>query len=408
MKKHIVILLPFLAVTLAGCSLPTQPPTDTAAPADTTQPTPPQGFSQQIEKGSVWKSNDGGKTFVVKSTVNEQSIIEKADVLSMAFHPTKPGSLVIGSVDNGIFKTDNGGETWTPIVFPPKRIYSFILDRRDPDNRMFASGVVDNTAKIFRSDDGGANWNAIYTEPGLKNVISSLAQDPRNPDVLYAGTSTGTLVKSTDAGETWRNMSGASKGNVVISEIGFDAQDPGVVYLLLFNKEVRLSKDGGETWVDFEKERTAESDALQKQSQALRQKGNTAEAAKIDAQIAARTSTGNGGSIPNQVLSLTTDPSRTGVLYAGTPSGLYRSTDFGKYWEQLNIIESAKKFPIRAVAVDPKNPSNIVFSSGNVLYRSGDSGATWTVTPLSTDRTPYVIAYDPLDSKYMFLGLRKF
>ncbi|NTW14002.1 MAG: hypothetical protein HGA31_03150 [Candidatus Moranbacteria bacterium] len=402
MKRIIYLSLPALAVLLSGCGSVSQPAAQSVV-ENVLQP--PQGFSQQVQKGSIWKSADEGRSFSVKSTVNEQSLIEKADILTIAFHPTKPGTIVVGSAENGIFRTENGGDSWAPIEFPPQRIYSFILDRRDPDNRMFASGIIDNRGKIFRSDDGGANWMPIYTEPGVKTVISSLAQDPRNPDVLYAGTSAGTLVKSIDAGATWTNIGNSVDG--VISEIYFDPTDSRKVYLLNFKKSIRFTQDGGTTWVDWDAQKAAEIKELNAKSSALQKAGNTAEAARVRASASDLQAKSRQNPIANKVLSLVTDGSKSGTIYAGTPSGLFRSTDYGKNWVQLNIIESAMKFPIRAIAVNPKNSNEIVFVSGNAFYRSEDAGSSWAVIPLATDRPPAVIEFDPFDSRFMFLGLRK-
>ena len=74
----------------------------------------------------------------------------------------------------------------------------------------------------------------------------------------------------------------------------------------------------------------------------------------------------------------------------------------------MNIIESAKKFSIRSIAVNPKNSKEIVFVAGRAFYKSIDEGATWSVTGLDVDRDAFFVSYDPFDPKYLFLGLRSF
>jgi len=384
MKRFFLFLVPMFSLALAGCSSDSGNASD--AEPGIVERFIPQGFTQKVEKGSIWKSEDGGRSFFVQSTVNEQSRIEKADILDFEFHPTRPEVVIATSIDHGIFKTENGGDTWVPIEFPPKRIYSFILDRRDPDRRMFASGVIENRGRIFRSDDEGANWIPIYTEPGTGTVVASLAQDPGNPDILYAGTSAGTLIKSIDAGGTWRNIGDSVDG--IISKILFDAGDPNTVYLLLFGKEMRLSRDGGETWIDWDEERRKELDGLDGDAAtAFRERERENEP-------------------PQGMVALLADPSRSGTLYAAGKTGFYRSTDSGKFWDRLDIIESAEKFTVRSIAVDPKRPETVIFVAGQALYRSEDGGATWSVSPLSTDRPPALIEFDPFDSSFLFLGLR--
>jgi photosystem II stability/assembly factor-like uncharacterized protein len=399
--------VPVLALTLSGCGGSDSSSTvEEADEPNIIERMVPQGFSQQTEKGSIWKSEDGGRSFSVRSTVDEKNRIEKADILDFEFHPTKPKTIIASTAEHGIFKTEDGGESWIPIEFPPKRIYSFILDRRDPDRRMFASGVIENRGRIFRSDDEGANWTPIYVEPGTGTTIASLAQDPRNPDILYAGTSKGTLVKSADAGATWKNIGETLEG--VISRIFFDVTDPNAVFLLLFNDEMKFSRDGGESWVDWDEEKRDEVSAIQDEASRLLRDGRVSEAnAKREAADALRKQNQENDA-PRNILALLPDPSRSGVLYAGSKSGLYRSSDFGKFWEKLDIIESAEEFAIRSIAVNPKNFSEIVFVSGKAFYRSEDGGLTWSVIPLSTDRPPAQIEYDPFDSRFLFLGLREF
>jgi photosystem II stability/assembly factor-like uncharacterized protein len=112
--------------------------------------------------------------------------------------------------------------------------------------------------------------------------------------------------------------------------------------------------------------------------------------------------------MPSGIVSIAPDPAVSGTLYAGTNAGLFRSTDYGKYWYELNIIESAKQFPIRSIAVNPKNPKEVVFVSGKAFYKSTNGGETWAITSLSVDRDASFVAYDPFDPKYLLIGLRKF
>jgi hypothetical protein len=215
-----------------------------------------------------------------------------------------------------------------------------------------------------------------------------LAQDPWNADVIFAGTSAGTLLKSFDAGETWRNLGGKTEYGI-ISNIIFDAKRRDSVSFLSFNRSMYHSFDGGNTWIDWKELKAQEARAL-----AL--KGKVADQKEANATQA-----------PGQMLTLVADPSRSGVLYTGTSdSGVYRSTDDGKNWAKLNIIESAEKFPIRSIAIDPKDPKNIIFVAGKTFYHSTNEGVTWSVTALNSDRSASVVAYDPFDSRFIFVGLR--
>lgn len=364
------LLLVGLSVMLSGCTI--QLPFNVGAVPG--QDDPDSVFGKKKQAASIWKSTDGGKEFSVKSRVDEKQTITKADVLSLSFHPNDSKIIYISTIDHGIFKTTDAGEYWEQIVFPPKKIYSFILDKSRPDERMFASGSISGQGKIFRTEDGGDNWEVVYTEPGNQVVITILAQHPRDTNVLFAGTSAGTVVKSTDGGETWRNVGGALEGP--ITEIAFDAVKPMSLYAFSIGQKIYFSEDGGVKWID---------------------------AGAILTETNASTTT-----TPQALLSITADPNVSGRIYGSNMGGLYRSNDFAKTWTKLNVIESAEKFPVRALAINPANSEELIFTSGAAFYKTKNGGETWSVVDLFIDRGVSVLAYDPSNSETIYMALRKF
>lgn len=378
---------------LSGCTVPV--PTGTSTPA-----------SKVPLIGSLWKTSDSGRSFVPKVKIDEKTSITKADILSIAYHPKTPGTIYVGSVDNGIFKTENAGEEWTPIAFPPKKIYSFILDKNNPDQRMFASGVVGDWGKIFRTDNGGEQWDPVYTEPGKQVPVTALAQHPVDMNVIFAGTSTGTVVKSVDSGDTWKNVGGKIDGTV--ADITFDATMKLTTYLITYGQKLYYSPDGGITWIDWEQQKQKEVADIQARAAKAATQGDAKKAEALQKQAQELGQRNQKNKMPGGIVSVAADPTATGVIYVGTNTGFFKSSSYGKYWDELNIIESAKKFSIRSIAVNPKNSSEIVFVAGKAFYKSVDSGATWAVTGLDVDRDTSFVSYDPFDPKYLFVGLRNF
>lgn len=384
------LLLVVCALFLSGCTvkLPGSVPLPTPKNTDS-----PNTFTQKKQPGSFWKSNDGGKTFEVKSRVDEKRSITSADVLSLSFHPNDPKIVYAGTVDNGIFKTVDSGETWQPIVFPPKKIYSFILDKNDPDKTMFASGVINGFAKIFRTEDGGTEWKAVYSEPEVKTVITVLAQNPHNNKILFAGTSTGTVIKSADGGDTWKNIGKLLDGP--ITDMAFDSWNAPSLYVLSFNKQLYYSADDGATFTDWG------TDGRQSTSSGRKTpyRNNPVDGSTTTVQP--------DTSAPGTLLSLVADPSISGRVYVSKIGGLFRSNDFGKTWEEINIIESTKKLPIRAVAINPHDSKEIIFAAGSAFYKSVNEGDTWAVVDLFIDRGVSVLGYDRADPSTIYMALRK-
>ncbi len=370
-------------VSLSGCTL-TPPKIGSLNQGETTP------FDTQALPGSVWRSDDGGKTFTPKTFVDEKRKLTKADVLAISFLQREDArekaqelrrtpDVYVGTVEDMIFQTADGAEVWQPVNFPPQKVYSFIASRRSVD-RMYATGVVGERGKIFRTTDGGTTWQDVYSEPGTGSSLPALAEHPMDVNLLFAGTSTGTVVRSADGGDTWKNV--GTKVSGPITAIDFDAKDRNVMYLLAFNSKIYVSLDAGETWDDWEKARQED-----------RKKNPTAPVT-------------NSVSIQG-FASLVADPNISGTVYAGTKSGLYRSRNFGKDWEKMNIIESAEKFQLRSFAVNPKNSNEIVFVAGRALYKSQNAGETWSVNMLNVDREVSVITYDPVYPDVLYIGLRK-
>jgi len=409
-KKIFILVILTGVVFFSGCSI-------SSLMGKKKPATPPQ-----VKKGSIWKSVDGGTTFAPKITLEAPPVttdvaanekekaavkppeITSADILTITFHPKDSNIIYVGTVNNGIFKTVNGGELWKYIKFPPQKIDSFTLDRNDPDKRMFASGVLGGVGKVFRTEDGGENWKEAYSEPGQKTQVTSLSQHFKDTNVIFAGTSGGTVIKSTDGGQTWKNIGQTIDGPV--TEIPFDATKKLTVYALSYGKKMYYSSNGGEKWIEWEVVKKEEIKALKDKESKLRKEKNVGAADNLKKYIDTLEEKNRKEAMPSGIISLTASPFISGTLYAGTKNGqFHRSVDYGKYWKKINIIESASKFPIRMVTVSYSNKNELAFVSGMAFYKSLNGGETWAVTQIDADRPVSVISYDPKDSKVLYLGI---
>lgn len=120
-------------------------------------------------------------------------------VLAFFQHPVNPMVLVASTEDRGIFRSTNRGETWTPATSPGHSpIYVFA---GSPDGRsLYAAGWETG---IWQSTDDGTTWETLWNSPGIQAIFCLLV-DPRNPDLLYAGTDGNGVFASSDRGATWR------------------------------------------------------------------------------------------------------------------------------------------------------------------------------------------------------------
>lgn len=359
MKK--ILFLSLATFVLAGCSaLPQQQETSTS-------------------NASILRSGDSGATFEPKVNVEGGTTLAGVDVLSWEFHPTNPNIIYIGTLKDGMYRTSNQGETWQKMYFPPVKAYGLAVDPTNGD-RIYASGVYQNVSKLYMSENAGNDWKEIYTEPGAGSVIIALAVNPHNNNHILAANSKGVVIESMDKGSTWKNV---NTFNGPVTQITFMEKAPHTVLVLVKGKDIVVSRDNGLTWPTQES-RVLPVSVIKTDSE---QKEEPVE--------------------PTQQNTIVVDHEIPGLLYTGTNQGLYRSRDYGSTWENMDILESSRRFPIRAVAVNPKNSQEIVYTAGSAFYRTIDSGAHWSTTKLDISRPVQILRFDPQNPSTLFVALKK-
>ncbi len=175
-------------------------------------------------------------------------------VRAVVHHPTKDGWVYIGAAGGGVWRTTDGGDTWTPLMDFTNSIEmgALAMDPNNPDILYAGTGEYRSGsysiagAGIFKTTDAGATWRVI----GLTNVggFSKIYVHPKNSNLIYAGgiDANAGFYKSTDAGETWKRMN-----NGVISDISLHPDNPDDVIVGIAGENVFQTLDGGETWTNL-------------------------------------------------------------------------------------------------------------------------------------------------------------
>jgi len=236
----------------------------------------------------VFKTTDGGATWQKVLTVNE-----KVGANDLVMDPQNPDTLYaatwnrirrrwsdpVPGGEDGLFKTTDGGKTWTPINTglpdtnftgrigidlcrtKPSTLYAYVDNHMpgteakagelDSYGRPRQRGIVG--AEVYRSDDSGASWRKA-SPPGMERfggtygwVFAQIRVDPNSPETIYImGLG---LSKSTDGGKTYQNLYAAGLHG---DHHGLWI-DPGDSDHLINNNDggVNVSYDGGKTWRDF-------------------------------------------------------------------------------------------------------------------------------------------------------------
>src|SRR5436190_1460872 len=234
--------------------------------------------------GGLWKTIDGGTTW---NAVTDGQI-HSSSVGAVAVSESNPDVVYIGMGEScirgnimqgdGVYKSNDAGKTWTQIGLADTQAISRIrIHPTNPDVVYVAAfghpAGPNEDRGVFRSKDGGKTWTKILFRNNQTGAID-LAMDRKDPKVLYAamweayrvswqmssgGAGSG-LFKSTDGGDTWTEITrnkGLPAGVVGRIGVAISGADSNRVYAIIENENggVFSSNDAGVTWTKVSEDR---------------------------------------------------------------------------------------------------------------------------------------------------------
>ncbi|MBK9336272.1 MAG: T9SS type A sorting domain-containing protein [Lewinellaceae bacterium] len=159
-------------------------------------------------------------------------------VTSIGIDENNTDHLIVGSPTGGVWKTLNGGNSWTPLTDDFSTVDVYALEISPYDNGLYLWGST--SGRIFRSFDGGQNWISTGNVTGSGRV-SRIQFHPTDPNVIFAVSETNGLFRSTDKGGTWMVVPGVS--GVRGYDVEFKPGDPNTIYFS--GTQVYRSTNGG-------------------------------------------------------------------------------------------------------------------------------------------------------------------
>jgi photosystem II stability/assembly factor-like uncharacterized protein len=352
--------------------------------------------------GGVWKSEDGGTTF--KPVFDRQAV---QSIGAVAIDPSRPSTVWVGSgeswmrnsvsIGDGVYKSTDGGETWTNMGLPKSEHIPRVLVHPTNGEVVFAcaAGALWNDSAdrgLYRTADGGKTWNLVLKGANLSSGCSSVTMDAKNPDVLFAGmwdfrrkgwtfrsggdgpkaASGSGLFRSTDGGKTWTELAAGADGLPAKPwgrvEVVIAPSDPRVVYALIESEHSALyrSSDGGRTWEPRDK------------STFMVWRPFYFARLVVDPTNADRVFKAGGGLIVSE------DGGRS---FAGT-AGRNGHGDWHDVW------------------IDPENPKHVVGGDDGGLWLSQDGGNRWWKSANLPISQFYHVALDGRDPYQVYGGLQ--
>jgi len=229
-----------------------------------------------VASGGVWKTTNAGTTWT--PLFDDQG---SYSIGTVTLDPRNPQIVWVGTGENnsqrsvgygdGVYKSLDGGKSWQKLGLDrSEHIGKILLDPRDGNVAYVAAqGPLWNAGGdrgLYKTTDGGKTWTRILNisdNTGITDVVC----DPRNPDILLAaayqrrrhvwtlinGGPEGALYRSTDAGKTWNKLSsGLPTGDIGRIGLAVAPSQPNIVYAIIEAQDdkggIFRSDDGGLTW----------------------------------------------------------------------------------------------------------------------------------------------------------------
>jgi photosystem II stability/assembly factor-like uncharacterized protein len=320
-----------------------------------------------VENGGVFRGDLSSATFW--TAVNTG--LGDLNVRALAVSPAG-GGVVLAGTNTGIYRTANGGDSWTLASGPPATAIDDIAF--DPTNPATVY-AVSFESWIGKSTDGGASWQALGG-PASSQRPQAVHVDPTNGAIVYVGTIDGGVYKSTNGGSTWTAQN-EGLTNLHVSTIAVDPTSPSTVYLGTDNGGPFRSSDGGTTWTAFStgvSGNDVDDIVVNPAGRALL--ANSAGVWGTD--DAGLTWTRLALITRGNTLSL--GPGNPGTLWVGfgqipqSVGGVLVSPQPGQFEAALDGLNGVT---VSAIAADPSNPQNLLACTPVGTFLSADGGGSW-------------------------------
>jgi photosystem II stability/assembly factor-like uncharacterized protein len=261
------------------------------------------------------------------------------DVRSLGFDPQNPDRIYLGTSTGTLFLSSDGGHNWSRLAHlgdDDNVLDHIAIDPQNPKHIFVSAWSVENqqAGDVYRSHDGGNNWEAL---PGVHGKsVRAMAIASYDSKVVVIGALDG-VFRTKNGGNSWERISpvGGTDELKNVESLALDPKNPDVVYAGTWHLAWKTD-DGGANWHRVNKGMIDDSD----------------------------------------VFSVIVDSTNASVVYASACSGIYRSDSAGDLFRKLpGIPFTARR--TRVLKQDPKDPATVYAGTTEGLWKTTDGGKTW-------------------------------
>jgi photosystem II stability/assembly factor-like uncharacterized protein len=303
-------------------------------------------------------------------------------------------NICLGTAGWGVWHSADAGKSWTRHRKPfplNTRIQALVAHPTDAHG-IYAAGDTG----VFRSHDGGAHWERVGRQGDLPTVWS-LAIDPVDPRILFAGTRPAGVFRSRDGGVTWAQLkldivAECSIGVPFVTAVVVDPDDHRVVFVGVEIDGVFRSVDGGDTWSRmknglFDPDVHAMAIARSAPKRVLTSTNGEMFASVDLGETWSAIGVRDKWPLP-YARGLAVKADDASVVFAGcgeTTTGetgcVLRTRNFGETWDTLRLPERANS-TIWGLGTHPANGNRLVaWSLFGEVFVSEDAGESWVKVP---------------------------
>jgi photosystem II stability/assembly factor-like uncharacterized protein len=339
---------------------------------------------------------------------------------------TRPWEYYFGTTGGGVFKTTDGGMTWTPTTdkYFGGSIGAIAVAESNPDIVYVGTGEEDIRGNVTHGDgvwkttDAGKTWT--YVGLGDTQQIGRIRVNPKNPDIVFVAalghvwgpSSERGVFKSENGGKSWRRVLYQNDTTGAV-DLAMDPNDPNTLYAAFWHayrkpwilvsggtgSGIYKSTDGGETWNNLSNNPGMPAGVLGKIGVAVSPANPKRVWALIEADSGGVFRSDDGGATWTKTNSdrnlrqrawyytrIYADPKDTATVYA-LNTGMYRSTNGGKTFRSIQVPHGDN----HDLWISPLDNNRMIEANDGGANVSFNKGATWTEQDQATAQFYHVV-----------------